>query len=98
MYGYSYRARLICNGAGDCLPYPPGRVSAEFEAFGVVEFLHRLHKPKVPLLNKVEKQHAPAHVSLGNADHKSQVGFAQKLLRLLVALLHAARQLRFLLR
>ncbi len=40
-------------------------------------------------LDKVEEQHAAAHVPLGDGHHQAQVGFGQLFLGFLVALLHA---------
>ena len=97
MYGYSYRARLVGNGARNSLSYPPGGVGAEFEALCIVEFFHGFHQSQIAFLNQVEKKHTSADVTLGNADDKTQVGFAEQFFRLLVSFLHTTRKLRFLL-
>ncbi len=74
---------LIGYGARYGLADPPGSVSAELIALLVIEFLHGADKPDVPFLDKVRERHAPAAVSLGDANHKPQVRLDELLLRYL---------------
>ena len=71
---------LVCDGAGDGLPNPPGGIGRELVALGVIELLHGFDEAQVALLNQVQEQHAPAHVPLGDGDHQTEVGFRQFLL------------------
>ena len=83
-------AGLVGDGAGDGLANPPGGVGGELEALGVVELLHRADETEVALLNEIQKQHAAAHIALGNGDHQAQIGLDELLLGVQAHLLDAA--------
>ena len=83
-------AGLVGDGAGDGLANPPGGVGGELEALGVVELLHRADEAQIALLNEIQKQHAAAHIALGNGDHQAQIGLDELLLGVQAHLLDAA--------
>ena len=87
------RTCLVCDGPGDCLTDPPGRVSTEFIAFAVIEFFHRFDQTQIALLDQIQKQHAAAHITLRDADYKTQIRLRQTFFGFLVSLLHPFRQL-----
>ena len=91
------RPRLIRNGSGDGLTDPPCGVGGEFITLAVIKLFNRLDQTQISLLDQIQKQHAAADIALGDADHQTQVSLGQTLLRILVAVLHALRQLDFLL-
>ena len=71
---------LVGNGAGNGLTDPPGSVSGELIALGVVELLDCLDQAQVTLLDQIQEEHAAAHVALGDGDHQTQIGLSQTLL------------------
>ena len=75
MNGDADGAGLIGDGAGDGLADPPGGVSGEFVTLAVIEFFNGFDKAQVAFLDQVEEQHAAAHITLGDGDHQTQVGF-----------------------
>ena len=91
-------SRLIGNGSGDRLTDPPCGIGGEFIAFGIVKFFHRLNQAQVSFLNQIQEQHPSSHISFGNADHQTQVGFCQTLLGFLISHFHSLRQINFLFR
>ena len=74
MHGDTNGARLIGDGTGDGLAYPPRRVGGEFITATIFELVHRLHQADIALLNKVKELQAAIGVLLGNRDHQAQVG------------------------
>ena len=62
-------AGLVGDGPGDGLADPPGGIGGELVALGVVELLHRLDEAQVALLNQIQKEHAAAHIPLGDGHH-----------------------------
>ena len=97
MHGNTDGAGLVRDGAGDGLTNPPGGIGGEFVTLAVVKLVHRLNQAQVALLNQVQKQHAAAHIALGDGHHQTQVGFGQLFLGFLVAFLHALGDFNFLL-
>ena len=93
MHGYAYRPGLVGYGAGYGLTYPPGGVSRELVALGVVEFVHGLYEAKVALLYQIQEEHAAANIALGYGDDETEVGFGHAALGLFVAVGHALGQL-----
>src|SRR5208283_4709914 len=69
------RARLIGDGAGNCLPNPTRGISRELIAAAVFELVDRFHQADVALLNQVEKLQSAIGVLFCNRDHQAQVGF-----------------------
>ena len=65
---------LVSHGASNGLADPPGGVSGELIALGVIELLHRADKAQVTFLNEVQESHATAGVALGQGNHQTQVG------------------------
>ena len=53
--GYPNHLSLLVECAFDGLHDPPSRVSAEPEAEGVVELIHRSHQSKTPFLHQIEE-------------------------------------------
>ena len=86
-------AGLIRDRAGDGLADPPGGVGGKLIALAIVELFDSLDKAQVALLNKIQEQHAAAHIALCDGYDQPEVGFAQALLCLNVALLHVLCQL-----
>ena len=62
----------------------------------MVELVDRLHQPEIALLDEVEELHASADISLGDGDDEPEVGFAEALFRLFVALGHPLGEVLFL--
>ena len=60
---YAYRACLVGNGTGNCLPYPPCCICGEFISLAVVEFVNGFEKTEVTLLNEVKEEHTAVDVS-----------------------------------
>ena len=87
------RTRLVGDGAGDGLPDPPGRISGELIALGIVEFLDRFQKAEVALLDQVEELHAAADIAFCDGNDQTKVGLRQTAARFLVALAHALGKL-----
>ena len=71
---------LVGDGPGDGLTNPPGSVGGELETLGAVKFFHCLDEAQVSLLDQIQKQHPPAHVTLGDGYHQTEVGLRQLLL------------------
>ena len=90
-------AGLVGDGPGDGLADPPGGIGGELVALGVVELLHRLDEAQVALLNQIQKEHAAAHIPLGDGHHQAEVGLGQALLGGLAPLHQAAQFLLLLL-
>src|SRR5664280_1607024 len=67
--------RLIGDGAGDGLAYPPGGIGGKSEALMHVILLDRLHQAEIALLDQIEESDTSAHITLGNAYHKARIGF-----------------------
>ncbi len=67
-------AGLVGNGAGDCLPDPPGGIGGEFVSSAVFKFFDRFHQAHVPFLNEVEEGESAVGVFFGNTDDETQVG------------------------
>ena len=100
MHGDADGTRLIGNGAGDRLTDPPGGVGGELKALGVVELFDRLDQTQITLLNQVKELHTAPHITLGDGNDQTQVGFAQALLgffTIRTAGLDLQRQIDFLL-
>ena len=95
--GYADRARLVSNGAGNRLPYPPCGVGRELVALGVVELLDCLYQTDVAFLNQVEERHASADEMLCNADNKPEVCFNKAVTGVLVTSADLFCELYFLL-
>jgi hypothetical protein len=74
-------ARLVGDGARDGLADPPRRVRGELEALRVVELLDRADQAQVAFLDKVQEQHAAAHIALCDGDDQAQVRLDKLLLR-----------------
>src|SRR5579859_439171 len=68
-------ARLVCNGARDGLPDPPGRIRRELVAAAILELIHRLHQADVAFLDQVEELQPAVGVLFGDGNHQAQVGF-----------------------
>ena len=86
MDGDADGAGLIGDGAGDGLPDPPGGVSGELVALGIVKLFHGLDEAQIALLDQVQEQHAAAHVALGDGNHQTEVSLGQLLLGALTGL------------
>src|SRR6266496_1976524 len=71
------RPRLVGDRAGDRLADPPRRVRRELVAPLVLELVHRLHEPDVPLLDEVEELEAAVRILLRDRDHEAQVRLDQ---------------------
>src|SRR5450759_3226209 len=65
-----------------CLAYPPRGIRAELEAPGVVVLLHPADQAEVAFLDQVQKEHAPPHVALRDADHQPEVRLRELVLGL----------------
>ena len=98
VYGDADGAGLVRDGAGDGLADPPGGVGGELVALGVVKLFHRFDQTQVALLDQIQKQHAPAHIALGDGNHQTEVGLSHALFRLFVAVGHALGQRDLLIR
>ena len=72
--GYPDDPRLVGEGSGYRLSYPPRRISGEFITPVVFEFLDRPHEPHIALLDEVEERKAPVDIAPGNAHHETEVG------------------------
>ena len=68
---------LICNGPGDGLPDPPGRISAELVSPAIFKFVHRLHQTDIPFLYQIQKLKPSVGIFLGNTDNEAQIGLDQ---------------------
>ena len=95
MYRNADGTSLVRNSTGDGLTNPPGCIGTELIALGVIEFFNGLDKPQITFLNQIEEQHPTAHITLGNADHQTEVGFCQTFLGDFIAFLHALGQCDF---
>src|SRR5712692_11261662 len=58
VHGQTNDARLVGQGAGDGLAYPPDRVSREARAPPRLELSHGVQQPKVALFDEVEEGEA----------------------------------------
>ena len=76
-------ARLVGNGAADCLANPPRGISGELVAAAVLELVHRLHEADVALLNQVEELQPAIGILFGDGNHEAQVGLDELMLGLL---------------
>ena len=56
-----------------------GLICREFVALLVVELLNCLDEAQVSLLNQVKEKHSSSHISLCDADNKTQVCFCKTL-------------------
>ena len=90
-------SRLICDRSGDCLTDPPCRIRTEFISFCPVKFIYCLDQTQVSFLYQIQEQHPAAHIFLGYADNKTQVGFTKLLLRIFISCFHPFCQIDFLL-
>src|SRR6056297_42867 len=88
---------LICYGPCYRLPYPPCCVCAELESFSIIKFLNCSDKTKVPLLNKIQKKHAPSNILFGYSDDKPQVCIDYLLFCFTFSIFHPFCKLNFLL-
>ena len=62
----------------------------------MVKLFHCLDEPQVPLLDKVQKLHSPAHIPLGDGDHQPEVGLGEALAGDFIPLGHPHRQVNLL--
>ena len=86
-------ARLVRNGAGDCLANPPRSIGGKFVSAAILELVHRLHQAHVSFLDQIEELEAAVGVLLGHRHNKPQVGFNELvfgLFRVHLALDHLA--------
>ena len=81
MHGNADGARLVGNGARNGLANPPGGIRGELESLAIVELLDRANKTQVALLDKVEEEHAAAHVAFRDGHDEAQVCFDELLFR-----------------
>ena len=88
-------SRLIGDCSCDCLTDPPCRIGTEFVTFTIIKFLDSFDQAKVTFLNQIQEQHTTSHVSFGNADYQTEVGFCQTFLCFLIALFHTLCKLNF---
>ncbi len=89
---------LIRQRSGNGLSDPPGGISRELVALRVIEFFHALDQSEISLLDKIQEAHAAAGVPLRDADHETEVGLDQPLLRPYVSLCLAPCEFDFLFR
>src|SRR5699024_9309960 len=75
------RPRLVGDGSCDRLADPPGRISTELVSFVIIKLLNRLDKTQVSFLDQVKEEHAPAHVSFGDADYQTEIRLGEFFLR-----------------
>jgi len=68
---------VVCDGAADGLPDPPGGIRAELETEPVVELSDGPHQAEVALLDQIEERHSSPEVLLGDAHDESEVGLDQ---------------------
>ena len=74
-------AALVCQGAGNSLPNPPGGVGAKFVAAAVIKLFNGFHQAEVAFLNQIRKGDALSHIFLGNANDQTGVGFYEMIAR-----------------
>ena len=79
MYRYANRTCLLSDIAADRLADPPGGVCAKLETARRVKFIDRPQQPQITLLDQIEERNTPAQITLGNADHQTQIGADQGL-------------------
>ena len=85
MNGNSYGSCLIGYRSCYSLTNPPCGIGGELKALSVVEFINRLYKTKVALLNQIKELHTSADITFGNADYKTKVCFGKTLFSLLIS-------------
>ena len=90
--------RLIRNGSCDGLTDPPGCIGTELVAFSVIKFLNGFDKTKVTFLDQIKEQHSTSHITLRDADNKTEVRFCQTLLGSFITFLHSFCKLDLLIR
>src|SRR5215471_4327930 len=64
---------LVCEGAADRLPNPPGRISRKLIAAAIVELFNSLHEPDVAFLDEIEELKAAVRILLGDGDDETEV-------------------------
>ena len=84
MNGNSYGSCLIGYRSCYSLTNPPCGIGGELKALSVVEFINRLYKTKVALLNQIKELHTSADITFGNTDYKTKVCFGKTLFSLLI--------------
>ena len=80
---------LVRNGSCDGLTDPPGCIGTELVALSVIKFLNCLDKTKVTFLDQIKEQHSTSHITLGDADNKTEVRFCQTLLGSFITFFHS---------
>lgn len=75
MHRNTNRIAKVSHSTRHRLANPPGRVGRELIATTVFKLVHRLHEPEVPFLNQVRHRETTIHITLGNGDHQTQIGF-----------------------
>src|SRR6478735_9569494 len=70
-------AALVRDRPGNRLANPPGRIGAEFETAGVVEFVGGLHQADVAFLNQVEKGKTATDIFLRDGNDETEIRLDQ---------------------
>ncbi len=73
VHRYADGARLVRDGTGDGLTYPPCGISRELITATIFEFIYRLHQANIAFLDQIEKLQAAIGVFLGDGNDQTQV-------------------------
>ena len=91
------RSCLVSNRTGNRLADPPCCIGAELESLIRIKLISSLHQTDIAFLDQIQKLHAAANIFLGNRNNQTQVRRNKQLLRFFITLLHAMRDIKFLL-